>query len=277
MAISLNDLLNDGRLERLFSKYGRDCALQLWILQIRSADGIENRLLYGRLLPYNHSSNTWHATDDDHFKPVGKYHAQVIRLSLYIKSSDTAVLLEHLSAGLDLTRISEELKLTLSPKLAARVGRTTIGVPLVYRPVAYLLNRDAPGRNVPQSPHGAAGAFSASVSQTDKLALFRIGADFDDALTTFIVEQLNADTGLDFGDRDLSRLGDLELLVFPTLDDSERELLSAGWKAEPKVFAVKLNPMQLPHYNRFHVRLCVTNGSQLIHASVATVECARGT
>ena len=45
MATSFNDLVNDGRLERLFSKNGRDCALQLWILQIRSADGIENRLL----------------------------------------------------------------------------------------------------------------------------------------------------------------------------------------------------------------------------------------
>jgi hypothetical protein len=276
MAISLNGLLNDGRLERLFSPYGRDCALQLWILQIRFADEIENRILYGRLLPYNHSSNTWYATDDDQFKPVGKHSAQVIRLSLYVKSSLTPLLLERLSAGLDLTHISEELKLTLSPNLATRIGRTTFGVPPIYRPVAYLLNRDAPGQNVPQSPHGSAGALSASVSQTDKLALFRIGTDFDDALTESIVEQLNADTGLDFGEKDLSRLGDLELLVFPTLDDSERELLSAGWIGEPKVFAVKLNPMQLPHYDRFYVRFCLTNNSQLVHASVATADCAQG-
>ena len=114
------------------------------------------------------------------------------------------------------------------------------------------------------------------MSQTDKLVLFRIGADFDEALTKFIVKQLNSDTGLDFGGRDLWRLGDLELLVFPTLDDSERELLSAGWKAEPNVFVVKLNPMQLPHYNRFHVRMSVSNDSQLIYASAVTVDCAKG-
>lgn len=263
-------------MERLFSKFDRDCALQLWILQIKSADGIENRFLYGRLLPYNHSNNTWYATDDDHFTPLGKHHAQIIRLSLYIKSSDAARLLEYLSAGHDLTRISEKLKLTLSQHLAGRVGSTRIGVPVAYRPVAYLINRDAPGRDVHRSPHGSAGAFSASLSQTDKLALFRIGDDFDDALTTFIVKQLNADTGLDFGDKDLRRLGDLELLVFPTLDDNERELLSAGWKTKPIVFAIKLNPTQLPHYNTFHVRFCLTNDSQLIHASVATVECAEG-
>ncbi len=277
MIISLNDLLNDGRLERLFSESGRDCALQLWILQIRSAEGLYNRLLYGRLLPYNHSDNTWHATDDDHFKPVGEYQAQIIRVNLYIRSSHTALLLEHLSDGQDLTRISKELKLSLRPKLASRVGETKIGLPLAYRPVSYLMNRDAPSRIVPHSPHGAAGAFSASISQIDKLSLFRINADFDGSLVSFIVEQLNSDTGLDFRDEDLWRFGELELLVFPTLDDSERELLSVGWKADRKTFAVKLNTIQLPHYNRFHVRLCVTtNSSQLIHASVATVECAEG-
>ncbi|CAL8478952.1 protein of unknown function (plasmid) [Caballeronia sp. S22] len=35
MAPTLEDLLNDNRLGRLFSKDIRDCALQLWILQGR--------------------------------------------------------------------------------------------------------------------------------------------------------------------------------------------------------------------------------------------------
>jgi hypothetical protein len=51
MPLSLDDLVKDGRLERLFSKHCRDCALQLWVLQVKSDNGIENRLLYGRLLP----------------------------------------------------------------------------------------------------------------------------------------------------------------------------------------------------------------------------------
>jgi hypothetical protein len=51
MAPTLDDLLNDGRLARLFSKNARHCALQLWILQIKSEQSIENRLVYGRLLP----------------------------------------------------------------------------------------------------------------------------------------------------------------------------------------------------------------------------------
>jgi len=276
MATSLNDLLGDGRLERLFSNAGRDCALQLWVLRIRHEDGIENRFLYGRLLPYNYSSNTWYATDDDQFQQVGMHHAQVIRLSLYLKNSDTAVLLRRLSDGHNLTHVSNELKLTLPSHLAARVGTTAVGVPVVYRPVAYLLNRDAPGRNVPSSPHGGAGAFSASVSQTDKLSLFRVGDNFEDALATFIVDQMNFDTGMDFAGRDIDRIGDLELLVFPTLDDSERELLTGGWQAVPGRFSVRFNPTQLPHYNIFHIRLCITNDSKLIYASLATVECPEG-
>jgi len=90
MAFSLDDLVKDGRLERLFSKNSRDCALQLWVLQVESDDKIENRLLYGRLLPYNHSSNTWSAPEDDHFERVGGHRAQIIRLSLYIESTQTA-------------------------------------------------------------------------------------------------------------------------------------------------------------------------------------------
>jgi len=277
MAFVLDDLLNDSRLERLFSKDSRDCALQLWLLQIKSSDSIENRILYGRLLPYNYSNNTWFATDDDHFKPFGPYQAQVIRLNLYIKSSDTTALIQRLTNGHDLSDISNELNLRLKSTLATRVGKTKIGLPLTYRPVAYLLNREAPSKNHLLSPHGDAGALSASVSQSNKIEIFRIGvADFEDALITLIVEQLNSDTGLDFGDRDLCRLGDLELLVFPTLDDSERELLDVGWKVGSNILSVMLNTVQLPYFDRFHVRLSAINDSQIIYAAVATSECAAG-
>jgi hypothetical protein len=276
MPLSLDDLVKDGRLERLFSKHGRDCALQLWVLQVKSDNRIENRLLYGRLLPYNYSSNTWFAPEEDHFEMVGEHRAQIIRLTLYIKSTHTAALLKHLSDGHTVERISKDLNLKLSLKLAGRIGTMMLSLPSVYRPVAYLLNRDARNQNEPLSPHGGAGAFSASLIPTDKIALLRTGLDLDEALASFIVTHLDSDTGLDFGNRDLNRLGDLELLVFPTLDDSERELLSVGWKAKPSVLAVKLNPIQLPHYNRFHVRLSVLNDGQLVYSSIATVECVEG-
>jgi hypothetical protein len=89
IAPNLDDLLNDGRLERLFSKDGRHCALQLWVLQIKSEQLIENRIVYGRLLPYNHSNERWSASYDDNFYTFGQVQARIILLNLYVKSSKT--------------------------------------------------------------------------------------------------------------------------------------------------------------------------------------------
>ena len=100
----LDDLLDDSRLTRLFSKDARDCALQLWILQIKSEHSIENRVVYGRLLPYSYSNNSWSASDDDHFQNFPQGQAQIVRLNLYVKSTHCAELLRQLSAGKTLTQ-----------------------------------------------------------------------------------------------------------------------------------------------------------------------------
>ncbi len=274
MAPVLDELLNDGRLARLFSRDARHCALQLWILQIKSsAQSIENRVVYGRLLPYNHSSGRWSSSDDDHFQTFGQVQAQVTRLNLYVSSIHCAELMRQLSAGRTVSEISEDLKLELAERFKARFGSTTLAVgDLAYRPVAYLLNRDAHDRRSPSSPHGGAGALSASITQIDKGALFRMGQDFDVALTASVVKQLNADTGLDFGGADTARFGDLELLVFPTLDDLERPLLNVSWADAPRAFVVRFNSMQVPHFSGFQFRLSIANDGQIIYSSIATAE-----
>ena len=125
----LDDLLNDGRLERLFSKDARHCALQLWILQIKSEQLIENRIVYGRLLHYCHSSDSWTFSDDDCFDSFGHIQAQVTRLNLYVKSVHCADLLRQLSAGRTIAAISEELKFGLSGRLKLRFGATALAAP----------------------------------------------------------------------------------------------------------------------------------------------------
>jgi hypothetical protein len=77
MVPTLDDLLNDSRLARLFSVDAGSCALQLWILQIKSERSIENRILYGRLLPYSYSSDNWSASDDDDFHAFGRVVAKI--------------------------------------------------------------------------------------------------------------------------------------------------------------------------------------------------------
>lgn len=273
MAPILDDLLNDGRLARLFSTPARHCALQLWILQIKSDQSTENRVVYGRLLPYSHSSDSWSFSDNDKFLTFGQVKAKVTRLNLYVKSVHCADLLRQLSAGRTISAISEELKLRLPDKLKAQFGTTTLAVGnLVYRPVAYLLNRDAYDRRSPSSPHGAAGAFSASITQTDKGALFRLGKDYDVALTASVIKQLNADTGLDFGGADTTRFGDLELLVFPTLDDMEQRLLSVSWVDAPRALVARFNAIQVPHFSGFQFRLSIANDGQIVYSGVGRAE-----
>ncbi|MGO6982554.1 VPA1262 family protein [Rhizobium leguminosarum] len=273
MAPVLDDLFNDGRLTRLFSKDARHCALQLWILQVRSEQSVENRIIYGRLLPYSYASDSWSASDDDDFHTFGQAQAQVARINLYVKSAHCAELLQLLSVGKTISAISEELKLGLSDALKARFGTTAlVADDLVYRPVAYLLNRDAYDRHSLSSPHGGAGAFSASIARTAKGALFRIGEEYDVALTEFVVKQLNRDTGLDFGDVDISRFGDLELIVFPALDDCERPLLSVRWSDNPLALDVRFEPIQVPHFSGFQFRLSIANGDQMTDSWIAAAE-----
>lgn len=273
MAPTLEDLLNDAQLQRLFSKDARPCAVQLWVLQIKSEQGIENRVVYGRLLPYSHSSNCWSSTDDDNFHTFGQAQAQVARLNLYVNSVHCADLLRQLSLGRTVSAISEEMKFGLSDQLKARFGSSAlIADDLIYRPAAYLLNRDAHDRRSLSSPHGGAGALSASITQPNKSALFRMGQDYDVALTASVVKHLNADTGLDFAGVDISRFGDLELLVFPALDDLERRLLSVSWTDDPRALVARFNSIQVPHFGGFMFRLSIVNDGQTVYAGIAAAE-----
>lgn len=272
----LDDLLNDSRLERLFSKDARHCALQLWILQLKASQSVENRVVYGRLLPYSYSNDCWSSSDDDHFRTFGHVQAQVIRVNLYVKSVLCAELLGQLCAGRTIEEISEVLELALSEPLKARLGATALAAPaLAYRPVVYLLNRDAHDRRSPSSPHGGGGAFSASVTQIDKGTLLALGEDYDVDLTESMIKHLNADTGLDFGGADSARFGDLELLVFPTLDDLERPLLEVSWADTPRALVAQFNAMQLPHFSEFLFRLSIMNDGQIAFSGITPA--GRGT
>jgi hypothetical protein len=266
----LDELLGDQRLERLFSSQGRDCALQLWTLRIRRGEEIENRILHGRLLPYNHSDDTWYATDDEKLASLGDQKVELLRVNLYLKSTRTAELLRLLASGKNIEQLSSELSLKLTPSLSNRIGNTALCAPLVFRPIAYLLNRDSRTKG-PLSPHGSAGALSASLVQSNKVMLLSDTPETNEALTKFALGQLNDDTGLRFDLDDVSRLGDVELLVFPTLDDGERELLNVDWQKDGKTLVVRLDPGQLAPYRAFRVRLGVYNNRQLVYSSLRTV------
>ncbi len=95
---TLDDLINDSRLERLFSKNVKPCALQLWVLQVKCGQLIENHIVYGRLLPYSHFDNTWTFSNNNKFFTIDKKtKARVTKLTLYLQSIHCADLLRLLN------------------------------------------------------------------------------------------------------------------------------------------------------------------------------------
>lgn len=271
MATTLDNLLGDGRLARLFSNQNRACALQLWVLQIESEQSTEMRVVYGRLLPYSHSSNSWSFSDNDNHLVFGNIKAKLTRLNLYIDSIHCAELLRQLSAGQSISAINELLGIECPRKLTKQFGATTlVANNLAYRPVAYLLNRDAHDRRSLSSPHSAAGAISASVTQMNKEALFLLSEEYSAALTISLVDWLNAETGLDFGGADATRFGDLELLVFPTLNDLEQNLLSVKWIDSPRALSARFAPIQVPFFDKFQFHLSIANDGQIISSTIAS-------
>ncbi|HAV6222981.1 TPA: hypothetical protein JI302_18435 [Acinetobacter baumannii] len=270
---TLDDLINDSRLERLFSKNVKPCVLQLWVLQIKCGQLSENRIVYGRLLPYSHCNNTWNFSHNNKFITINSQtKARVAKLTLYLQSIHCADLLRLLNDRQTITLISKELRFTIPERLEEEFGKTSLSpTDLAYRPVAYLINRDAYHHSL-SSPHEGAGAFSASITQTDKDALFQLGSLYSPTLTKMVVKTLNEDTGMDFSLTDTSRFGDIELLVFPTLDDQERNLLEINWINSPHTLIARFNPSQVPYYNSFQFRLNVENNSQITYSVLALAE-----
>ena len=269
MSYELTDLLSDSRLEKLFSTEEHSCALQLWILQISDNDGIENRIIYGRLLPYSYDSNTWSGSDKDTSQTFDLVKASVTKLNLFIPSSRCKELLTKVVEGKTIEEISTELNLKFhSKKLLKKFGSTHLNNENVtHRPVAYLLNRNTHSLHTQTSPHGSAGALSASIIQNDKRKLLSIKETYDTKIIEMLVRSLNTDTGMSFGKADNARLGDIELLVFPTLDEHERSLLTVDFNRGEGV-KIQFSPSQLPQFERFQFRLNVESGSQILHSRI---------
>ena len=278
MSTSLETLIHDERLHVLFKSVNTHCAVQLWFLQIKKEEKTETRLLYGRILPYNFSNNKWSAPTEDSFKSFSEYKAQVIRINLYCKANKLIELVSSLSYGKNISCISNDLQLDMSPELQKRFGEFCLVDKFCYRPVSYLPMRDDFDSRGLKSPHGSAGAFSGALTPFGKNTLFLNNGEIDNALFSYAVDQINTDTGMSFGKENVARLGDFELLVFPTLDDHERNLFQTKWKENDniRVLNVSLEQRKLGLYDTFHIKISFTNDHQIILSNLRTVHQVSG-
>ena len=271
MSTSLEMLVHDEILHALFKSAGTNCAVQLWLLQIKEAENIETRLLYGRVLPYNFSNNKWSAPTEDSFKSFSDYQAQVIRINLYCEASKIIDLVSSLSCGKNISCISNDLKLGMSPVLQSRFGKFCFTGKLCYRPVSYLPMRDDFDSNGLKSPHGSAGAFSGALTPFNKGEIFIYNGKIDQDALSYAIAEIDNDTGMSFAKEDTERLGDLELLVFPTLDSHERNLFRTEWKEKGKIINVSLEQVEVNRYDTFHIKTSFTNDHKIVYSVLKTV------
>ena len=267
---SVETLIKDERLKRLFNAESGSCALQIWLLQIDRTNGVETKVLYARLTPYSFSNDQWSAPKNDNFKKLKDYKAQVVLLHSYLNSNKAADILSKISTGENLANISDAVGLEFTEKLRLRFGEARFSTPAFYRPVSLLPSRQHVHDGL-RSPHSEACAFSAALTPSDKASLFLINQDFDKELLTLAVKKLDADTGLSFSKEDVERLGDLELLVFPTLDSHERNLLTHGWVGDGGLFEIKLLREASNTFEYFNFHLILKNNGQEIYSRLMEV------
>ncbi|MGL4335860.1 MAG: VPA1262 family N-terminal domain-containing protein, partial [Turicibacter sp.] len=269
MSYQLTDLLNDARLDRLFSSEMRACALQLWVLRVEHEGSIDCRVIYGRLLPYSFARNQWVYSDKDTFQSFGSFRAGVTKLSLYLKSDVCRNFLIMACNGETINSISKALNLGFDDKFRRSFGDVKIiDGELIFRPARYLPNRDSHLKETLLSPHGSASAISASISVSNKQSLFRCNDGFNIDFTSMIVNSLNVDTGMNFGLQDVSRFGDVELLVFPSLDDNECNLLNVTCERE-QGFKVCFVSTQAPVSGVFEFNFTGLNNNDVVYSRVS--------
>ncbi|MCG2607874.1 hypothetical protein LZZ98_04890 [Acinetobacter sp. SM34] len=272
MSYQLSDLIEDSRLQRLFLLKSKPCALQLWILQIKKDDLVENRIVYGRLVPYSFFNNSWSFSDKDTSQSIDNFRASVTQLNLYIDSSLCSDLFRMICTGQSINAISEALNLKIPKKLSKQYGNTIlINKNPIFRPVIYLVNRDSYLPNLLLSPHGSAGALSAAVSNTGKSLLFYFDNSYSRNLASIVLKRLKEDTGMDFGGVDIHRLGEIEFLVFPTLDDKDKNLLTIE-RTKYKGLSIKFNSSQIPNFDKFQFHLICENNNQVYFSKIVLAQ-----
>ncbi|WP_256822119.1 MULTISPECIES: VPA1262 family protein [unclassified Pseudomonas] len=277
----IQSIINDTNLQRLFDDTaGDNCAIQIWLLQTIQDESKITNLLYARFLPSSYQGNEWHAPKEDHFKIVSNTKSQILPLNLYCAPSKASNTLENLLLGKTIEQISRELDITISSDLAERIKDFTIQTDVIYKPTTLITMRNGPRSGTIRSPHGTASAFSASIILPNRSTTFNIENTYNTKLVEFAISQLNKDTGMQFHNEDSPRLGSVELLVFPTLNEKEKDNLHASWDRHNNIFTVELDlttEEEIQKITSASLVIHFINDNQKIHSLVLTQQPVEGT
>lgn len=242
----LDSISSDRRMARLFDKqYGEYCVLEMWLMQLKQKKEVETRMIYARILPFTYANNEWSARKDDHFKKIDEYEVQLLKVSLYFSVDKTKRLVEMFCQGDSIEVISNELQLKITEEFIQRFGTVPIFNPhnITIQPILHLPSSSFyKWKLTHTSLVDKYSVDNASIINLEKDHLFDVDNTYSEKLANCILEKLKDDTNIDFPKYKIPHLGNLELLVFPWLDEKACQLFYIKDSGDIKSVILHLNP-----------------------------------
>lgn len=257
----LSKILTEPRFEKLFKQEKGACALRLWFLQNQNG---ENRLsfLYGFAMPSKFKNSTWNASKSK-FKSISGIKARVVTLSLFCSPEDLQHILKELAQSKTLDEAMYLTEVTWSQDYQQQFGGAVLGLNLTLKPMTILPDRLT-------RLDGRLGSIlnvcstSCFISNLDKKSIFEVNGEFHPSIAQYCVKQLNKDLKLQFHKEDHQRLGELELIAFPTLNNVQQTIFH--YRNEDDKLRINLELPENTSLNFFQVRLELFNHGCLIHS-----------
>ncbi|WP_020493462.1 hypothetical protein [Orenia marismortui] len=283
--MKLEDLRQDDRLFRVMnSNCKRPCALNLWLMELTREDSIEYRLLYGWVIPSNYGDHGhWYKADGGSKDTFGNqdksYKFRIPKLSLYDDQDTIFKLIKELYKGQTLNKACEKINISSPPELYGELkledSKEKVARNFVVRPTVFLETKKSLIRKQKylrglSSPIRYASIFSASLININKFDLFKDNESElpqRNALIRKILLRLKEETGFNFIEYDSKRLGNIEWLSIPTIDEYENQsvVIKPLIDDDNKIYRLKVKIISQDYSgNEFLIRCRLRNGNEIV-------------
>ena len=283
---ALETLSKDQRLDGVFGNDASTaCSLHLWLLELTQAQTREYRLLLGQVIPATFQNpDRWNISEGGKQKKLktqeNSYKFRIAKLTIYHNSKAIFNLIKGLCQGFSLDESCDgaEIVRPIHNKNSYGQLRLTessghLAQSFAVRPVVFLETRDTNRIIVKElqpaaSPIENVPAFAGSLCRLNKLSLFSKNAKEPlpqaDDLARECLSHLAEETGLNFRGADSKRLGNIEWLCFPAMDEHENSQVKIIPESSTHGVEIQILAGALSRGTHVVVRCCLRNDQEVI-------------
>lgn len=230
----IQKILNDKRMNKLFHGNEAVC-FQGWVLELEETHGKSYQWLYGRVLSSDYQNNHWTSDLSKHNKPISikDIKVKVISIQLLTSSEKLAIFVKWLLQEQSFLDISAKIEATTDKKLESVFSLLKLSSPCSIRPVMHLPPRDNyVWATTKVSPSSDASYNSAAISLLNKTDFWnKLDISISKQVLTMVNKKL-INENIDVAGIDSWRLGDLEFLSSPSMNNQEKKKFSLELKQE---------------------------------------------